>query len=129
MSSKISGVVQRHLGRGKKLGFPTANLETSGEIEDGIYLGLVSLFMGGRGEGEGELPALVFVGEAKTFGETKRWLEVHVLDFEGELYGKKIEVELIKKIRGNKKFKSKQALIEQMKLDEKNARLYFGESR
>lgn len=72
------------------------------------------------------LPSLIFIGAAVTFGETKKFAEAHILDFKGELYGKKIELELVKKIRENIKFKNSRELVRQMKEDEIMARKYFG---
>ena len=115
---RISGIVKRHLGRGRKLGFPTANIEINGKVKDGIYVGTV---------GPTELPALVFVGAAETFGEKRRWAEVYILDFDEDIYGQKIEAKLIKKIRGNKKFGSQAELVKQMNEDEKMARRYFAD--
>ena len=116
MSSKISGIVRRHKGRGKKLGFPTANIEVNNKVKDGIYIAAV---------GPMELSALVFIGTAQTFGENKRWAEIYILDFDEDIYGERIEVKLIKKVRENQKFDSEKDLIEQMKEDEKQAREYF----
>lgn len=113
---KISGIVQKHKGRGKKLGFPTANIEIDKNVGDGIYIATV---------GPMELPTIVFIGAAKTFGEKKRWAEIYILDFDEDIYGQEIEVELIKKIRSNKKFDLQAELVRQMKEDELAAREYF----
>ena len=79
-----------------------------------------------RVEAGGELlPSLIFIGAAETFGETEKKVEAHILDWHGDLYGKNLEVQIIKKIRDNKKFSSKESLIEQMKKDETNAKQYF----
>ena len=111
---KVKGLVEKHLGRGRDLGFPTANLNVKTDLEEGIYLA--------KAEG---LPAMAFVGSAITFGDTKKVFEVYILDFAEDLYGKEIEVEMIKKIRDNKKFNSKEELVLQMKSDEQVAREYF----
>ncbi len=113
---KVSGIVKRHLGRGRKLGFPTANLEVETKLEDGIYLATV---------GPTELPALVFLGAAKTFGDTERKVEVYILDFDEDIYGEQIEVEILNKLRDNRKFRSEEELIKQMGEDEKQARQFF----
>ena len=113
---KISGVVKKNKGRGRELGFPTANFEIGEDIEDGIYIATV---------GPMELPALLFVGAAETFGEKKRWAEVYILNFHEDISGQELEVELIKKMRENQKFESEADLIEQMKKDEEQAREYF----
>lgn len=115
---KITGKVQKNLGRGTKLGFPTANLRLRQDYPEGIYLAWTIL----NGQ---KLPSLVFIGIAKTFDEPDRKLEVYILDFDEPLYGKNIEIELVRKIRDNKKFKSTTALIKAMGRDEMMARKFF----
>lgn len=137
---KILGKVIKHRGRGKQLGYPTANLDTKTDLKEGIYLGLVKRIKGGvlpplflrkllphteLFDTSGGLPCLVFIGEAKTFNENKKLVEVHILDFNQEIYGCGLEVEVIKKIRENEKFSSEEELTEQMKNDELVARQFF----
>ncbi|MBI1862541.1 riboflavin kinase [Candidatus Microgenomates bacterium] len=105
-------------GRGRKLGYPTANIPAPAPLEDGIYVGYTF-------SDEHKLPSLVFVGASITFDETDRKAEIYALDFDGDLYGKSISVELQKKLRGNKRFESEEALVAQMKRDEQEARAYF----
>lgn len=127
---KLSGIVKKNLGRGKLLGFPTANIDLPKnlEIEDGLYVGRVTfanaphLTSPQRGE---EYDALVFVGANETFGESEKKVEVYILDFNQDIYGVEIAIELIKKTRKVIKFNSEQELIEQMKKDEEEAREYF----
>ncbi|MBI4049512.1 MAG: adenylyltransferase/cytidyltransferase family protein [Candidatus Doudnabacteria bacterium] len=146
----VSGEVARHLGRGRRLGYPTANLDTKTNLDEGIYLGLVNKIEGGmlpplflrkllprkhlftppvspplKGGMRGGLPSLIFIGKAETFNETRKLVEVHILDFNHEIYGCELEVEVIKKIRENEKFLSKEELVEQMKNDELVARQFF----
>jgi len=111
----ITGKVIKGAGRGRDMGFPTANLDIENiEAEEGIWIGYAD-----------KKPALIFIGAAKTFGETQKRAEVYLLDFDGDLYGQEIAVELIEKIRENNKFDNPGALIEQMKQDEITARKYF----
>lgn len=148
MSSKVlRGRVARHLGRGRKLGYPTANLDASTDLEEGIYLGIVTKIKGGKlpplllrkllarkdtppnppfqGGKKTGLPALVFIGEAKTFQERQKLIEVHILDFHYDIYETAMEAEVIKKIRDNQKFNSAEELVDQMKKDELVARQFF----
>lgn len=118
MMYKFWGKVRTHNKRGKKLGFPTANVNLSKNIPEGIYVSKIKV--GGRG-----YPSVTFIGKAKTFNEKKFHAETYVLDFNQNLYGKWIVVKLLKKIRGNKKFNSANELVKQMKKDEKEARKYF----
>ena len=101
---KIQGMVVHGQKKGKKLGFPTANIHFSGDLEDGIYAGKVIF-------GEKEYRAGIFRDKKKNL------LEAHILDFMGNLYGQIIEVEVIQKIREVKKFKNDIALREQILLD------------
>lgn len=112
---KFWGKVRTHNKRGKKLGFPTANIDLSKNIPEGIYISKT------RFSGK-EYKSLTFIGIAKTFGEKKFHSETYILDFKQDIYDKWISVNLLKKIRNNQKFESAKELVEQMKKDEKIAR-------
>ncbi len=114
----IIGKVKKNSGRGKLLGFPTANLDVDEATPEGIYLGYTNF-------DEKRLPSLIFVGRAVTFGETKKRAESYILDFDGDLYGKEIRLELVEKIRDGRKFAAEQEMVMQIKGDEKIARVYF----
>lgn len=116
---KFSGVVKSHAKRGKKLGFPTANLDVLLGIADGIYAGFCHY------DGVAN-PSLIFIGAPITFDDPRRRAEVYLLDFDEDLYGEEVEVELIKKMRDNIKFSSEAELTAQMQEDEKQAREFFG---
>ncbi len=112
---KFWGKVQTHNKRGQSLGFPTANVNLSRKIPEGIYVSKTKI-------DKVEYKSLTFIGAAKTFNEKSYKSETYILDFNENIYGKWITVELIKKIRENKKFDSTEELVEQMKKDEKTAR-------
>lgn len=114
---KFWGKVRTHNQRGKKLGFPTANVALHQEIPEGIYISKTKI------DGK-EYKSLTFIGVAKTFNEKKFHAENYILDFNENIYGKWISVELIKKIRDNKKFNSAGELVDQMKKDEVLTRQY-----
>jgi len=116
--TKFQGIVKKHMGRGNRLGFPTANLGITADIAEGVYAAFVIL-------GEKKLPALVFSGKAVTFGDNKKLFEVYILDFNQDLYGQEIEVQLLKHMRGVEKFDTAAELILQMQKDEELARKYF----
>lgn len=122
---KILGIVKKNLGRGKLLGFPTANIDLPKnlEIEEGLYLGRVEVNPS-TSSGQ-KLASLIFVGANETFGESEKKVESYILDFVGDLAGQEIEIELTKKIREVIKFNTAQELIEQMKKDEEEAREFF----
>ena len=116
---RITGIVRKNLGRGKKLGFPTVNIDLEDSSSpDGIYIALTRL----NGEA---FKSLAFIGAPEMFGETKKKLEVYLLDFNRDIYGQEISVQLLEKIRGNQKFSSESELIAQMKIDEKQASEFF----
>ncbi|TSC87608.1 MAG: riboflavin kinase / FMN adenylyltransferase [Microgenomates group bacterium Gr01-1014_7] len=112
------GKVRKSNQRGKKLGFPTANISLYRDIPEGIYISKTKI-------AERIYKSLTFIGIAKTFNEKKIQSETNILDFNANIYGKWISVELLKKIRNNQKFASSDELIAQMKKDAQAAREYF----
>lgn len=115
---KFRGKVKRHNQRGTKLGFATANVNLAKKIPQGIYISKTKLTAK-------EYKSVTFIGTVKTFNEKKFHAESYILDFDKNIYGQWIAVKLLKKIRNNKKFKSREELIKQMEQDELIAREYF----
>ena len=114
----IEGVVQRGDRRGRELGYPTANLEL-GDYQRpkyGIYAVRVTLDDGS------EYPGVASLGVRPTFEPPQELLEAHLFGFDGDLYGRKIEVALHAFIREEKKFGDIADLIAHMKDDEAKAR-------
>ncbi|MDP3987907.1 MAG: riboflavin kinase [Candidatus Levybacteria bacterium] len=108
------GKVRKGKNRGKRLGFPTANINLKKNIPQGVYIS--------KSKVQGKIyPSLTFVGRAKTFGETFYHAETYILNFEKSIYNFWISIKLIKKLRENKKFNSEKDLVEQMKKDRKKA--------
>lgn len=122
---QIIGTVVRASGRGKKLGFPTANIDVC-EIyvipKDGVYLGFVNIGESGKSK---RLPAIINVGDNPTFKDNKKWIEAHIIDFKNDLYGKEIRIFFVKRLREEIIFEDKYKLIGQLKSDMKVARKYF----
>lgn len=116
------GKVKKGKNRGKALGFPTANVRLHKEIPEGIYISMVKI--AGK-----KHPSLTFIGIAKTFNDKEYLSESYILNFDQELYSKWISVELMQKIRSNKKFRSEKELVVQMELDKKEAEKFFNISR
>lgn len=107
----IKGIVVKGKQRGKELGFPTANIPLAQSINDeGIYISQTEI------DGA-HFPSLTFIGSAKTFNETDAKAETYILDFDQDLYGKEITVELLTKIRDNQKFNSVEELQKAMRKD------------
>lgn len=115
---KFWGKVRKHNQRGRKLGFPTANINLSKKIPEGIYISKTRI-------GKDLFQSLSFIGIAKTFGEKRFCAETYILNFEKDIYGKWISVSLLKKIRDNKRFTSVEELVTRMKTDEQEAKKYF----
>lgn len=116
----ISGTVVPGDGRGRALGFPTANLcADGGELpDDGIYAAWV--VVDDRGE---RMPASVSVGSNPTFaGERPRRVEVHLHDVDLDLYGCRLRVELVSYLRPTLAFTSADELIAQSRLDIEDCR-------
>jgi len=111
----LYGTVEPGDHRGASIGFPTANLNLHNEVlpPDGVYAARV-----------GQRLAVVNVGLRPTFQHATpgRLIEVHILDFTGDLYGQDIEVALIQKLRGEQKFSSIESLQTQIRADITQAR-------
>jgi len=124
---RLEGTVVVGDRRGRSLGYPTANLAfdyAPAMPALGIYVGQVAVPERGVGP---DHPGLVSVGVRPTFHDDGRVLvEVHLLDFDGDLYGARLQVDLLERLREERRFDDATALIEQMKLDERAARAYLG---
>ena len=118
-SFKISGLVVHGEGRGRTLGFPTANLRMQDGLllpANGVYL--CSTFYGGK-----RYFALTSIGSKPTFHHNKKVLaEVYLIDFSGDLYGEELTVEFLHRIRKEVVFPGANSLIEQIHIDLKRAR-------
>ncbi len=114
----IEGVVRRGDARGRELGYPTANL-TLGDYQRptyGIYAVRVTLDDGS------EHPGVASLGVRPTFEPPEELLEAHLFDFDGDLYGRRVEVALHAFIREERMFDSVEALVAEMRNDEAQAR-------
>lgn len=118
----LSGRVIKGEGRGKKIGFPTANLGYDKDLlipMRGVYITQVQL-------GDMLYNSLTNIGINPTFNQGYTiHVESHLLDFSNDIYGDEIRINFIKKIRDEKKFSSVNDLIAQIDFDVKLARDYF----
>ena len=115
---RVDGIVVRGEGRGRRLGYPTANVHSDRHIAvpaDGIYAGRVVL----RGE---RLPAAISVGTNPTFEGRQRTVEAYILDFDEDIYGVELGVEFVERLRGMERFGTVEALVEQMGRDVERTR-------
>jgi riboflavin kinase/FMN adenylyltransferase len=115
---ELSGEVVRGAGRGRTIGVPTANLKTTGELTPklGVYAG--RLFSAGKA-----WDAVVNIGVNPTFtaGDTVS-VESHMLDFNGDLYGASVRLELTFRVRAEQRFPNAESLVAQIKQDIASAR-------
>ena len=117
----VEGVVVEGDHRGRELGFPTANVSVpagSSLVEDGVYAGYVTRADGSR------FPAAISVGIRPTFYDDSAppLVEAHLIDFEGDLYGERLVVELTELLRRQERFASAKELIAQIDRDVAAAR-------
>lgn len=115
----LRGAVVSGDRRGRTLGFPTANVESSAELlpATGVYA------VRARINGGPLRPAVANLGVRPTFGGEGRFLvEVHLLDFTGELYGHELGVQFVARLRGEQRFAGPEALRAQIALDTAAAR-------
>lgn len=115
----VRGIVVRGDGRGKHLGFPTANLMVSNGDKllpgPGIYAvrGVLR---------SGTYPAALHLGPRPTFKGSPPAIELHLIDFDGDLYGESVRVDFIRFLRDVRPFGTVSALVDQMKEDVEEAR-------
>jgi riboflavin kinase / FMN adenylyltransferase len=120
--------------RGRTLGFPTVNLAPENEVIPGlgVYAGHVRLLDDGPGAlaAGARFPAVTNVGRRPTFKENDPPLaEAHLLDFEGDLYGRRVEVSFEARLRAEQRFPSVDALREQIARDVANGRRLLADDR
>jgi riboflavin kinase/FMN adenylyltransferase len=115
---RIDGIVVRGEGRGRQLGFPTANVHTDRHVAipaDGIYAGWAVLH-------KQRLPAAISVGTNPTFEGRQRTVEAFILDFDEDIYGVELGVEFVERLRGMEKFDRIEDLVEEMGHDVERTR-------
>lgn len=108
----VRGRVVEGEKRGRKLGFPTINMDTDWEFlpKPGVYATYVELPDGFHG-------SITNIGVRPTFGENRLTVETHVFDFDDDLYGKDIRVNFVARIRDEKRFASVDELVRRIGLD------------
>jgi riboflavin kinase / FMN adenylyltransferase len=107
--------------RGRTIGFPTLNIGVSADRAlppDGVYV--TRAYVGDR-----RLHAVTNIGTRPTFDGERRQVETHVLDFEGDVYGQVVSIDLLHRLRGEQKFDGVDALVEQIRRDVEATRAWF----
>jgi len=118
----IEGPVVRGEGRGRTIGIPTANVNYEPSIvlpATGVYAGCVTFE-------HNRIPAVTNVGVRPTFDGRAVTVEAHLIDWDGDLYGRMIEVELAHRLRDEEKFDGVDGLVEQIRSDVTAARRVLG---
>lgn len=116
---EIVGRVVLGRQRGRRLGFPTANLETPNEIlPEGVFI--TEAVRGGKA-----FPSVTSIGTNPTFGPHPLSVETLLLDFEGSLYGAAITVRFFRKLRSTRAFPGAEALAARIRRDVEEARAWF----
>lgn len=120
----VEGRVVHGFKEGRKMGFPTANLDTSASSQlvpaNGVYAAMATV-----GDGEAALPAMTNVGTRPTFGGGQRSVETHIFDFQADLYDRPMALSFMKRVRSEQRFENVTQLVEQLKNDERMISQYF----
>ena len=121
----LHGRVSHGDERGRTIGFPTLNLPLRRRAVSlrGVFAVRVA------GLADGPLPAVANLGVRPTVGGSYPLLEVHVLDFDGQVYGRQVQVEFVQQLRDERRFDSLAALRAQIDLDVRAARAVFANVR
>ena len=115
---RMAGRVRRGQQLGRRLGYPTANLALHRKVVPlwGVFAVRVS------GAGLVDHPAVASLGTRPTIDGTEPLLEVHVFDHDGDLYGRYLDVDFVRRLRDERRFESLDSLVEQMHRDAAEAR-------
>jgi riboflavin kinase/FMN adenylyltransferase len=120
----LTGTVVEGYRKGRELGFPTANVQSSDELIPGR--GVYAVLTDWRGE---RYEGVANIGYNPTFGRTRLSLEIHLFDFAAQLYGETVEVSFVKKIRDERAFLAVGDLVQQIRRDIECARTLLAAHR
>jgi riboflavin kinase/FMN adenylyltransferase len=114
----VRGRVVKGFQRGRTIGFPTANLRPRSNLllPNGVYAVMVDV----NGK---EIPGVANIGVNPTFGLEKKTLEAHLFDFSEDLYGQRVSVGFVERLREEQKFPSVEELVKQIQEDAERARM------
>lgn len=116
----VSGRVIKGSGRGKKLGFPTINIEPENPASvpmDGVYGGYIRVNGDRLSEDSRGIPCAISIGNQPTFSGKKRSMEAHIIDFDEDIYGDDVIIDFDYFLRNQKKFSSVDELVSQIQHD------------
>jgi riboflavin kinase/FMN adenylyltransferase len=119
----LTGTVVKGNQLGRTIGFPTANVDIPEDYKlipkNGVYIVTANV-------NNKTVFGMMNIGVKPTLGENKLSIEVHLLDFDSDIYNQKIQVNILERLRDEQKFESFEALKLQIELDKQNTILYFG---
>lgn len=119
---KISGIIVHGRQNGRKMGYPTANLEMDEAYicpKKGVYAGLVEI-------DKQSYEAIINIGNNPTFGDFQEAsIEAHLFDFDQDVYGKEVSFIFLRYMREDVRFESIAKLVEQLHRDSEDAKMYF----
>ena len=121
---RVAGEVIHGAHFGRTIGFPTANVAPPPELvplADGIYASRA--FLPGD---ERPYPAMTYVGTRPTVNTGARQVETHLLDFDGDLYGQTLTVDVLERLRADQTFPTVEEMVAQLRRDERDARDFHG---
>jgi len=121
MQKEIFGIVVHGLGKGKEFGFPTINIKLINNdlhIEKGVYVVKVNIH-------NQSLNGMLYVGTRPTFDLSEITVEIHLLDYNENLYDRQISFQILQKIRDEIHFGNANQLIEQLHHDKEMVYNYF----
>jgi riboflavin kinase/FMN adenylyltransferase len=124
---EVDGRVVRGAARGRELGFPTANVDPITELlpASGIYAGRLRA-IDGVGD-QAWRPAAISLGTNPTFTDADRLsLEAHVLDFQADIFDRRVRVAFVQRLRGEKRFGTRDELVSQIQRDVAQTRAILG---
>ncbi len=121
---ELAGVVVAGDGRGRGIGFPTANLA----IDPDLVVPATGVYAGHARSGDAWVPAVTNVGLRPTFDGTTRTVEVHLLDADEELYGRNLRFRFLHRLRAERRFDGVTALVTQIRADVDRARELLAEA-
>jgi riboflavin kinase/FMN adenylyltransferase len=126
---RVRGIVVEGQRRGRTLGFPTANLAPLNEVlpRAGVYAGWTRFVDEGDPARGTEVPTVTNVGLRPTFDDDMGFVaEAHLIDFEGDVYGRRVDLSFERRLRAERKFEGPEALKEQIQRDVAEARRWLG---
>jgi riboflavin kinase/FMN adenylyltransferase len=122
MQKKYFGTVVKGLGNGKKFGFPTINIKLINnelEIDNGVYATLANIH-------NQAVKGMLYVGTRPTLDLSEKTIEIHLFDYDKNIYDEQISFQILHKIRDEIKFETSELLIQQLHRDREMVYVYFG---